>query len=173
VSDNQLAVEVVRGEMQPWSDYSGKRGSTQGPVLQALLDDVLPSDGLPGEGRALILGPHGADLIQTVIAKAAGTTVLVRSVSDATALTEQFGDKLQVVTGALDGLVDADRPRFDVVIASSPGSGSALLARTPPSRSGRRRTHWSRWTPPQPPGPANCLRGSQSRHWRPRRSPYR
>jgi hypothetical protein len=123
VSDNQLAVEVVRGEMQPWSDYSGKRGATQGPVLQALLDDLLPSDGLAGEGRAdegrvLILGPHGADLVETVIAKAAGTTVLVRSVSDATALTEQFGDKLQVVAGALDGLADAGRPRFDVVIAA-------------------------------------------------------
>jgi hypothetical protein len=113
VSDNQLAVDVVRGEMQPWSDYSGKRGATQGPVLQALLDDVLP-----GEGRALILGPHGAELVGTVIAKAAETTMLVRSVSDATALTEQFGDKLQVVAGALDGLADADRPRFDAVIAA-------------------------------------------------------
>jgi hypothetical protein len=118
VSDNGLAVDVVRGEMQPWSDYSGKREATHGPVLRALLDDVLPTDGLPGEGRALILGPHAADLVGTVIAKAAETTVLVRSVTDATALTEQFGDKLLVVAGALDGLADADRPRFDVVIAA-------------------------------------------------------
>jgi hypothetical protein len=113
VSDNQLAVDVVRGEMQPWSDYSGKRGAVQGPVLRALLADVLP-DG----ARTLILGPHAADLVETVIAKASDATVLVRSVSDATELTEQFGDKLQVVAGALDGLADAGRPAFDVVVAA-------------------------------------------------------
>jgi hypothetical protein len=113
VSDNQLAVDVVRGEMQPWSDYSGKRGAVQGPVLRALLADVLP-DG----ARTLILGPHGADLVEAVVGKASETTVLVRSVSDATELAEQFGDKLQVVAGALDGLAGADRPPFDVVVAA-------------------------------------------------------
>ncbi|QNE20290.1 hypothetical protein F1D05_23235 [Kribbella qitaiheensis] len=113
MSDNQLAVDVVRGEMQPWSDYSGKRGAVQGPVLRALLADVLP-DG----ARTLILGPHGADLIEAVVAKASETTLLVRSVSDATELTEQFADKLQVVAGALDGLAGADRPPFDVVVAA-------------------------------------------------------
>ena len=113
MSDNQLAVDVVRGEMQPWSDYSGKRGAVQGPVLRALLADVLPD-----AGRAVILGPHAADLVETVIAKASDATVLVRSVSDATELTEQFGDKLQVVAGALDGLADAGRPAFDVVVAA-------------------------------------------------------
>ncbi|TDO35757.1 hypothetical protein EV643_12129 [Kribbella sp. VKM Ac-2527] len=113
MSDNQLAVEVVRGEMQPWSDYSGKRGAAQGPVLRALLTDVLPD-----AARTLILGPHAADLVEAVIAKAAETTVLVRSVSDAGELTEQFGDKLQVVAGALDGLVDDSRPRYDVVVAA-------------------------------------------------------
>ncbi len=61
MSDNQLAVEVVRGEMQPWSDYTGKRGAVQGPVLRALLTDVLP-DG----ARTLIVGPHGADLVEAV-----------------------------------------------------------------------------------------------------------
>lgn len=113
MSDNQLAVDVVRGEMQPWSDYSGKRGAVQGPVLRALLADVLP-DG----ARTLILGPHGADLVEAVVSKASETTVLVRSVSDATELAEQFADKLQVVAGALDGLVGADRPPFDVVVAA-------------------------------------------------------
>jgi len=113
VSDNQLAVEVVRGEMQPWSDYSGKRGAVQGPVLRALLDDVLP-DG----GKTLIVGPHGADLVEAIIAKGSETTILLRSVSDATELTEQFGGNLQVVAGALDGLAAADRPRFDVVVAA-------------------------------------------------------
>jgi hypothetical protein len=112
VSDNQLTVDVVRGEMQPWSDYSGKRGPVQGPVLRALLADVLP-----GDSRTLILGPHGADLVEVAVARAAEVTVLVRSVSDATALTEQFGDKLQVLAGSLDGLAAAERPRFDAVIA--------------------------------------------------------
>lgn len=113
MSDNQLAVDVVRGEMQPWSDYTGKRGAVQGPVLRALLDDVLPSG-----GRTLIVGPHGAELVEAVVAKASETTVLVRSVSDAGELAEQFGDKLQVVAGALDGLASADRPGFDVVVAA-------------------------------------------------------
>jgi hypothetical protein len=113
VSDNQLAVDVVRGEMQPWSDYVGKRGPVQGPVLRALLEDVLPAG-----SHTLVLGPHGSDLVGVAVDKAAEVTVLVRSVSDATSLTEQFGDRLRVVAGALDGLADAGRPRFDVVIAA-------------------------------------------------------
>jgi hypothetical protein len=113
VSDNQLAVEVVRGEMQPWSDYSGKRGAVQGPALRALLTDVLP-DG----ARTLIIGPHGADLIEAVVAKASEATLLVRSVSDAGELAETFGDRLQVVAGALDGLAEAGRPPYDVVVAA-------------------------------------------------------
>ncbi|MDX6252481.1 MAG: hypothetical protein QOF10_5841 [Kribbellaceae bacterium] len=113
MSDNQLAVDVVRGEMQPWSDYSGKRGPVQGAVLRALLDDVLPE-----QARTLILGPHGADLVEAVVAKASETTLLVRSVSDAAELSEQFGDRLQVVAGALDGLAAADKPAFDVVVAA-------------------------------------------------------
>jgi hypothetical protein len=113
VSDNQLAVEVVSGEMQPWSDYGGKRRPVQGPVLRALLNDVLPE-----QARTLILGPHGADLVEAIVAIASETTLLVRSVSDAIELSEQFGDGLQVVTGALDGLVAADKPAFDVVVAA-------------------------------------------------------
>ncbi|ONI67350.1 hypothetical protein BWI15_29905 [Kribbella sp. ALI-6-A] len=113
MSDNQLAVEVVRGEMQPWSDYSGKRGAVQGPALRALLADVLP-DG----ARTLIVGPHGADLIEAVVAKASEATLLVRSVSDAGELAETFGDRLQVVAGALDGLAEAGRPAYDVVVAA-------------------------------------------------------
>jgi hypothetical protein len=113
VSDNQLAVEVVRGEMQPWSDYSGKRGAVQGPALRALLTDVLP-DG----ARTLIVGPHGADLVEAVVTKASEATLLVRSVSDAGELGETFGERLQVVAGALDGLAEAGRPSYDVVVAA-------------------------------------------------------
>lgn len=110
MSDNQLAVEVVRGEMQPWSDYDGKRGAVQGSVLRALLDDVLPSG-----ARTLVVGPHSADLVEAIVAKAAETTILVRSVSDANTLAERFGDRLQVIAGALDGLEPA---AFEVVVAA-------------------------------------------------------
>lgn len=108
MSDNQLAVEVVRGEMQPWSDYNGKRGPVGGPVLRALLGDVLPAG-----ARTLIVGPHAADLVSVVVAKASSATMLVRSVSDASALAEQFAD-LDVVAGALDGLTGTT---YEVVVA--------------------------------------------------------
>ncbi|WP_026163686.1 hypothetical protein [Kribbella catacumbae] len=108
MSDNQLAVEVVRGEMQPWSDYNGKRGAVGGPVLRALLNDVLPAG-----ARTLIIGPHAADLVSVVVDKASSATMLVRSVSDATGLAEQFAD-LDVVAGALDGLTGTT---YEVVVA--------------------------------------------------------
>ncbi|MEV8376889.1 hypothetical protein AB0P21_29370 [Kribbella sp. NPDC056861] len=108
MSDNQLAVEVVRGEMQPWSDYSGKRGAVGGPVLRALLTDVLPAG-----ARTLIVGPHAADLVAVAVEKASTATMLVRSVSDAAALAEQFPD-LQVIAGALDGLAGTT---YETVVA--------------------------------------------------------
>jgi hypothetical protein len=116
VSDNQLAVEVVRGEMQPWSDYDGKRGAVGGPVLRALLDDVLPAG-----ARTLIVGPHTADLISAVVARSSTATMLVRSVSDASSLAEQFPD-LQVIAGALDGLTGTAHEavagtRYEAVVA--------------------------------------------------------
>ncbi|WP_433014272.1 hypothetical protein [Kribbella sp. CA-294648] len=111
MSDNQLAVEVVRGEMQPWSDYEGKRQAVGGPVLRALLNDVLPAD-----ARTLIVGPHAADLVAAVLAKSSSATMLVRSVSDATSLAEQFPD-LQVVAGALDGLTGLAGTPYEAVVA--------------------------------------------------------
>ncbi|MDX6260849.1 MAG: hypothetical protein QOH84_2537, partial [Kribbellaceae bacterium] len=108
MSDNQLAVEVVRGEMQPWSDYNGKRGAVGGPVLRALLNDVLPAG-----ARTLILGPHAADLVSVVVGRSSAATLLVRSVSDASALSEQFPD-LQVIAGALDGLTGTT---YEAVVA--------------------------------------------------------
>ena len=113
MSDNQLAIEVVRGEMQPWSDYSGQRQAVGGPVLRTLLTDV-PLD----DARTLVLGPHGADLIEAVLAKSGPTTLLVRSVSDAGELIEKFGDRLQVIAGALDGLTAAAAKPYDVIVAA-------------------------------------------------------
>ncbi|MFI5732483.1 hypothetical protein ACIA49_20345 [Kribbella sp. NPDC051587] len=87
-------VLVVRGEMQPWTDHTARQ-----PVLAALLTDVIPAN-----RRTLILGPHSPLLIESVLAHSADVTILVRSVSDASALTETFGPCLHVVAGALDGL---------------------------------------------------------------------
>jgi hypothetical protein len=107
------AVQIVRGEIQPWTDYTGYRAPAGGEPLLALLDDLLP----PSSARVLIAGPHAYPLIELVAARSAALTVLVRSVSDAQELRAAIpAGHLTVITGALDGLVDV--PPFDVVIAA-------------------------------------------------------
>ncbi|MGC5022279.1 hypothetical protein [Micromonospora sp. DT47] len=117
MTDNgSINVEVVRGEMQPWTDYSGGRAPAGGPVLAALLGDLLPQS-----SRALVVGPHGSDVIDVVAARSARTTVLVRSVSDAEALRAATPNPdVTVVAGSLDGLVDslAEGEAFDLVLAA-------------------------------------------------------
>ncbi|MGW7687145.1 hypothetical protein ACWGID_40770, partial [Kribbella sp. NPDC054772] len=98
-------LQVVRGEMQPWSDQTTAR-----PALAALLTDVVPAN-----RRTLILGPHAPHLIESVLAHSADVTILVRSVADAQQLGEDFGPNLQVIAGALDGL---QTDPYDVIIAS-------------------------------------------------------
>ncbi|MGZ0149278.1 hypothetical protein ACXJJ3_19575 [Kribbella sp. WER1] len=98
-------VQVVRGEMQPWTDRTSPR-----PALATLLTDVVPAN-----RRTLILGPHAPQLIESVLAHSADVTILVRSVADAQQLGEDFGPCLQVIAGALDGLQTAP---YDVIIAS-------------------------------------------------------
>ncbi|GAA3147887.1 hypothetical protein JOF29_005477 [Kribbella aluminosa] len=98
-------VQVVRGEMQPWTDRTTPR-----PALAALLTDAVPAN-----RRTLILGPHAPQLIESVLAHSADVTILVRSVADAQQLGEDFGPCLQVIAGALDGL---QTPPYDVIIAS-------------------------------------------------------
>ena len=106
-------VRIVRGELQPWTDYSGHRAPAGGEPLLALLDDLLPATA----ARALIAGPHAVALVELVAARAAALTVLVRSVSDAQELRVAVpAAHVTVVTGALDGLVG--EPPFDVVIAA-------------------------------------------------------
>lgn len=113
MADDGPDVDLVRGEMQPWSDYGGRRPPVGGAVLAAFLDDVLPD-----RARALVVGPHDVDVIETVAARSADVVVLVRSVADAIGLRAQLGGQVTVVAGALDGLVAGDRPRFDSVIAA-------------------------------------------------------
>ncbi|MFF0266587.1 hypothetical protein [Kribbella sp. NPDC004536] len=98
-------VQVVRGEMQPWTDRTESR-----PALAALLTDVVPAN-----RRTLILGPHAPQLIESVLAHSADVTILVRSVADAQQLGEDFGPCLQVIAGALDGLQTSP---YEVIIAS-------------------------------------------------------
>jgi hypothetical protein len=91
--------------MQPWTDRTSPR-----PALAALLTDVVPAN-----RRTLILGPHAPQLIESVLAHSADVTMLVRSVSDAQQLGEEFGPCLQVIAGALDGLQTSP---YEVIIAS-------------------------------------------------------
>ena len=107
------AVQIVRGEIQPWTDYTGHRAPAGGEPLLALLDDLLPAS----SERVLIAGPHAHPLVELVAARSAALTVLVRSVSDAQELRTAIpAGHVTVLTGALDGLVDV--PPFDVVIAA-------------------------------------------------------
>ncbi|TDW18710.1 hypothetical protein [Kribbella kalugense] len=105
MSELASGVQVVRGEMQPWSDQA-----TPHPALAALLTDVVPAN-----RRTLILGPHAPQQIESVLAHSADVTILVRSVADAQQLGEDFGPCLQVIAGALDGLQGEP---YDVIIAT-------------------------------------------------------
>lgn len=98
-------LQVVRGEMQPWTDDSDHH-----PALAALLADVLPT-----HRRMLLVGPHSHALISVVLDRTSDATILVRSVADAEMLAEEFGARLQVVAGALDGL--RTEP-FEVIVAA-------------------------------------------------------
>lgn len=102
--------------MQPWTDYAGARRPAGGPVLHALLDDLLPA----AASRTLVLGPHDRAVLALAAARSAQVTVLVRSVGDAAALRESLdAGNVTVLAGALDGLADqqAGEP-FDVLLAA-------------------------------------------------------
>ncbi|MET0426711.1 MAG: hypothetical protein ABW046_22785, partial [Actinoplanes sp.] len=104
-------IQVVRGEIQPWTDYPSSRHPAGGAALLAFLDDVLPASA----ARTLVAGPHSVEVLRLVAARSEHLTVLIRSVSDATDLREALpGDSVTIVTGALDGYTAAP---FDVVLA--------------------------------------------------------
>ncbi|MGW6278979.1 hypothetical protein [Kribbella sp. NPDC055071] len=98
-------LQVVLGEMQPWTDRTDHR-----PALTALLADALPTD-----HRTLMVGPHSRSLISLVLERTSDATILVRSVSDAEDLSAEYGDRLHVIAGALDGLRSE---RYDVIVAA-------------------------------------------------------
>ncbi|KNX37762.1 hypothetical protein VV01_12355 [Luteipulveratus halotolerans] len=106
-------MEVVQGEMQEWTDYSGASYAAGGPVLERLLRDALPSR----VGSALAVGPHSAALISILAGTADKVTLLVRSMSDAQRLATELPDNVTVVAGGLDSF-SADRPgSYDALVA--------------------------------------------------------
>src|SRR4051812_24527396 len=114
----QAQIEIVRGEIQPWTDYASYRRPAGGPALLALLADLLPATA----ERTLIAGPHSQEVIELASSRTAHLTVLVRSVSDAVELRSAVAAQhVTVVAGALDGLdgLDGlDTEPFDVVLAA-------------------------------------------------------
>ena len=112
MSDNGSAsIGVVRGEMQPWTDYTEAEPPATGLVLLRLLDDVLPA-----AGHVLLLGPHDRVVVDAVLARSEKVTLLLRSVSDAEAF-KNASPALTVLSGALDGLADGGHGPFDAVLA--------------------------------------------------------
>jgi hypothetical protein len=112
-TDSNL-VEIVRGEMQPWTDYTQARPPAGGAALCRLLADVLPPT-----GHTLIVGPHGSDVIEAVAARSARVTVLLRSLSDARTLAaEPRPGDVRFVAGGLDGLAGHVTEPFDAVLAA-------------------------------------------------------
>jgi hypothetical protein len=106
-------VDVVRGEMQPWSDQTQPgMPPAGGEVICRLLADLLPQ-----ARRTLVVGPHGRDVIELVAARSEHVTVLLRSVNDATDLAAATGGTLEVVAGALDGLAGRATDPYDVIVA--------------------------------------------------------
>jgi hypothetical protein len=112
-TDSNL-VEIVRGEMQPWTDYTQTRPPAAGAVLCGLLADVLPTT-----RHALVVGPHGSDVIDVVASRSSRATVLLRSLSDARALAaEPRAGDVRFVAGGLDGLAGHVTEPFDAVLAA-------------------------------------------------------
>ena len=110
VNDTLNEITFVRGEMRLWSDYTGTPGPARGPVLHALLSDVLR----PAR-RTLVAGPHEAALVDLVASRSETVRVLVRSVEDAAALASDVtAGNVSVLAGSLDGLDDTG---FDAVVA--------------------------------------------------------
>lgn len=119
--NGSMSIEVVRGEMQPWSDYTSSEPAASGPALLALLSDVL-ADAAPASGNALLIGPHDGAVIDAVADRSGQVTVLVRSVSDAERIAAELAAKpsgnVTVVAGALDGFELAAHGAFDLVVAA-------------------------------------------------------
>ncbi|MBW9209505.1 hypothetical protein KV100_07540 [Mumia sp. zg.B21] len=110
MTDPHVVINVVRGEMQPWSDLESASAPAHGPLL---IDLVVRASS--GRTRALVVGPHGDDVLSAVAESVEHATVLLRSVTDAEHVASLALPGTRVVAGALDGL---DEDGFDLVVAA-------------------------------------------------------
>ncbi|MGL5928655.1 MAG: hypothetical protein ACRCY8_06950, partial [Dermatophilaceae bacterium] len=106
------AVDVVPGEMQPWTDEDADRPPAGGAVLLRLLADLLPSG-----GHGLVVGPHDEAVLRLLADRLDAVTVLRRSPSDATALAGLGIDGVTAVAGSLDGWSAGEHQPADVLVA--------------------------------------------------------
>ncbi|MGL5866313.1 MAG: hypothetical protein ACRCYX_10670, partial [Dermatophilaceae bacterium] len=109
---DQTVVDVVPGEMQPWTDEDAERPPAGGPVLRRLLADLLPTG-----GHGLVIGPHDDAVVRLLAQRLDAVTVLRRSPSDATAVAELGIQGVTAVAGSLDGWSTGAHQPADVLIA--------------------------------------------------------
>ncbi|HEY9354096.1 MAG TPA: hypothetical protein VIP28_12630, partial [Nocardioides sp.] len=105
------AYSVVPGDMYDWSDMAGPRALPSGPVLTRFA--VATATGV---SHLLVVGPHDLDLLDAVVDRAATTTVVLRTHSDAELVSERYAHRaVDVVCGDLRAWTP-DRPA-DAVLA--------------------------------------------------------
>lgn len=95
-------IQLVPGEMTPWSDASDPgRPAAGGALWEAIIRDMAP------KGRVVLLGPHSAEVVRLIAQSADSLTCVMRSLDDARALASKV--ECDVVAGSVDRwLADAD-----------------------------------------------------------------
>ena len=101
------APTFIGAEMLAFSDLD--RTPVGGPVLTTLIGAAQLS------GRILVAGPHQADLVRSLVRPAAQISWLVRSTSDAVALSAELGQSVRVLCGSVSALA-GHRP-YDAIVA--------------------------------------------------------
>ncbi|MGL5852188.1 MAG: hypothetical protein ACRCZD_15520, partial [Phycicoccus sp.] len=109
---DRTAVDVVLGEMQPWTDEDADRPPAGGPALLRLLADLLP-----GGGHGLVVGPHDEAVLRLLADRLDAVTVLRRSPADAAAVADLGIPGVSAVAGSLDGWSAGERRPADVLLA--------------------------------------------------------
>ncbi|MEU4451396.1 hypothetical protein AB0F44_08695 [Nocardioides sp. NPDC023903] len=91
------AYSVVPGDMYDWSDMAGGGALPRGPVLTRFAVATAT-----GTSHLLVVGPHDLDLLDAVVDRAATTTIVLRTHSDAELVSERYAGKaVAVVCGDL------------------------------------------------------------------------
>jgi hypothetical protein len=119
------AYTVVSGDMYDWSDIAGPRALPRGPVLTRFAVATAT-----GASHLLVVGPHDLDLLDAVVGRAATTTVVLRTHSDAKLVSERYATgSVDVVCGDLRAWTP-DRP-VDAVLALDGLGRVATIDATP------------------------------------------